>query len=266
MFGKSENREDYQHIDRPVGGMARDLANNHLIDYHQHPRGQLIYAYTGAILVETALGSWVVPPQRAVWIPPETKHSMRACGDVQMRTVYVRPDHIPEGLKSCSVVSVPPLLRELIAAMVYIPLEYDEAGRDGLIAKLLLQEIRPLRVVGLHLPMPTDQRLNKICQRILLEPSDETTVDKLSSFVGASARTIIRLFPKQTGLTFSQWKQQARLLAALQMLATNQNVTDIALQLGYESPSAFSAMFKRAVGVTPTEYFRESPPFPPSPP
>lgn len=261
MFGKSENRDDYQHIDRPVGGMARDLVNNHLIDYHQHPRGQLIYAYSGVILVSTALGSWIVPPHRAAWIPPGIKHSMRACGDVQMRTVYVSADHTPKELASCSVVSVSPLLRELIAAMVYIPIDYDEAGRDGLIAKLLLQEIKPFNVEGLHLPMPTDQRIKKICQRILLEPSDETTVDELSSFVGASARTIIRLFPMQTGLTFSQWKQQARLLAALQMLATNQNVTSIALQLGYESPSAFSAMFKRAIGVTPTEYFRESPVF-----
>lgn len=257
MFGKSENREDYQHIERPAGGMARDLANHHLIDYHQHPRGQLIYAYSGAILVMTELGSWVVPPQRAVWVPPGMMHSMQACGNVEMRTVYVRQDHIPPELKECCVVSVPPLLRELIAAMVHIPLDYDEAGRDGLLVQLLLHEIKPLKVVPLHLPMPTDVRLGKICQRILAEPSDETTVDEWSKSIGASARTIVRLFPEQTGLTFSQWKQQARLLAAIQMLATNQNVTDIALQLGYESPSAFSAMFKRAIGLTPTEYFRE---------
>ncbi|MBF8176737.1 MAG: helix-turn-helix transcriptional regulator [Burkholderiaceae bacterium] len=257
MFGKSENREDYQHIERPAGGMARDLANHHLIDYHQHPRGQLIYAYSGAILVMTELGSWVVPPQRAVWVPPNMMHSMQACGNVEMRTVYVRQDHIPPELTECCVVSVPPLLRELIAAMVHIPLDYDETGRDGLLVQLLLHEIKPLKVVPLHLPMPTDVRLGKICQRILAEPSDETTVDEWSKSIGASARTIVRLFPEQTGLTYSQWKQQARLLAAIQMLATNQNVTDIALQLGYESPSAFSAMFKRAIGLTPTEYFRE---------
>lgn len=262
MFGKSENREDYQYIDRPAGGMARDLPNHHQIDSHQHPRGQLIYAYSGAILVNTELGTWVVPPQRAVWVPPGILHSMRACGNVEMRTVYLREDHTPAQLSGCCVVSVPPLLRELIVAMVHVPLDYDEQGRDGMLVQLLLQEIKPLQIVRLHLPMPKDPRLSKICQRILAEPSDETTVDEWSKFVGASARTIIRLFPEQTGLTFSQWKQQARLLAAIQLLATNQNVTDIALQLGYESPSAFSAMFKRAIGVTPTEYFRDLFPYP----
>jgi mannose-6-phosphate isomerase-like protein (cupin superfamily) len=195
MFGKSENREDYQYINRPVGGMARNLADNHQIAYHQHPRGQLIYAYSGVILVTTELGSWVVPPQRAVWVPPEIMHSMRACGNVEMRTVYIRADRIPRELTSCCVVSVPPLLRELISAMVFTPLDYEENGRDGLVAELLLNEIKPLKVVGLNLPMPADPRLLKICRRILADPADEATVDDLSNFVGASARTIIRLFP-----------------------------------------------------------------------
>ncbi len=117
--------------------------------------------------------------------------------------------------------------------------------------------MRPLSVVPLHLPMPRDPRLARICARIVAEPSDETSVEEWSRSVGASERTIIRLFPEETGLTFSRWKQQARLMAAVRLLAEGKPVTDIALELGYESPSAFSAMFRRALGMTPTEYFQD---------
>ncbi len=259
MFGKSENRDDYQHIERPVGGMARDLPNGYFIDEHEHPRGQLIYAYAGAILVHIERGSWVVPPQRAVWVPAGTRHAMQACGTVEMRTIYIRPDAVPPELKSCCVVGVPPLLRELILAVVHMPIDYDDDGRDGLVVRLLLQEMKPLPLVPLHLPMPNDRRLARICTRILEDPSDETSIESWSRQIGASERTIIRLFPEETGLTYSRWKQQARLMSAVRLLAEGKHVTDISLQLGYESPSAFSAMFRRALGMTPTEYFREAP-------
>ncbi|GMG90219.1 transcriptional regulator [Cupriavidus sp. TKC] len=257
MFGKSENRDDYQAIDRPVGGMARKLKDGFHIGAHSHPRAQLIYAYVGAILVTTDFGSWVVPPQRAVWVPCNVEHAMQACGDVEMRTVYVRSDAVPEELHDCCVVAVPPLLRELISAVVRMPLTYEEGSRDSLVVELLLQDLRPLSVVPLHLPMPRDTRLSKICAKILDDPSDETSVEAWSRSVGASERTIIRLFPEETGMTYSRWKQQARLMAAVRLLAEGCHVTDIALQLGYESPSAFSAMFRRALGMTPTEYFRD---------
>ncbi|EHP44188.1 AraC family transcriptional regulator [Cupriavidus basilensis OR16] len=258
MFGKSENRDDYQAIGQPIGGMARALADGFYIDTHSHPRGQLIYAYVGAISVSTDYGSWVVPPQRAVWVPCNVRHAMQACGDVEMRTVYIREDAIPAELQTCCVVAVPPLLRELISAVVRMPVEYEQDGRDGLVVQLLLHELRPLSVVPLHLPMPKDNRLSKICARVLDDPADETSVQEWSQFVGASERTIIRLFPEETGLTYSRWKQQARLMAAVRLLAEGCHVTDIALQLGYESPSAFSAMFRRALGMTPTEYFRDA--------
>lgn len=259
MFGKSENRDDYQHIERPVGGMARDLANGHFIAEHEHPRGQLIYACAGAILVNIARGSWVVPPQRAVWVPPGTRHAMQACGAVEMRTIYIHPDAVPPGLDACCVIAVPPLLRELILAVVRMPIDYDRAGRDGLVVQLLLQEMKPVPLTPLHLPMPSDRRLGRICARILEDPSDETSVEAWSRLIGASERTIIRLFPEETGLTFSRWKQQARLMAAIRLLAEGRHVTDISLELGYDSPSAFSAMFRRALGMTPTEYFRPPP-------
>lgn len=256
MFGKSENRDDYQDIARPVGGMARDLPDRFFIDYHDHPRGQLIYAYAGAILVTTASGSWVVPPQRAVWVPPDTRHSMQAIGAIAMRTLYFRRDASPLPSAQCCVVSVSPLLSELIAAVVEMPVDYDVDGRDGILVRLLFHEIRPLQVVPLHLPMPTDPRIARICRWIIANPANDVSLESWSKEVGASERTLIRLFPGETGMTFTRWKQQARLLVAVQMLANQRAVTEIAFELGYESPSAFGAMFKKALGSSPKEYFQ----------
>ncbi|WP_350029975.1 helix-turn-helix transcriptional regulator [Caballeronia sp. GAOx1] len=256
MFGKSEDREDYQAIARPVGGMARDLPDRFFIDYHAHVRGQLIYAYAGSILVTADGGSWVVPPQRAVWVPPGVRHCMQAVGKIEMRTLYFAPQRTPLDASNCCVVSISPLLRELIAAIVAMPVDYDEQGRDGLVVELLYREVKPLQVEPLHLPMPADERIARICRWIIANPAEETSLESWSKVVGASERTIIRLFPDQTGMTFTRWRQQARLLAAVQMLAENRSVTEIASVLGYDSPSAFSAMFRKSLGRSPSEFFR----------
>jgi AraC-like DNA-binding protein len=256
MFGKSEHRDDYQLIERPVGGMARDLPDRFFIDYHEHRRGQLIYASAGSILVTADGGSWVVPPQRAVWVPPLVRHCMQAIGRIEMRTLYFDPQRAPLAATACCVVSISPLLRELIACVVQMSVDYDEHGRDGLVVELLFQEIKPLQIEPLHLPMPSDPRIARICRWIIANPAEETSVASWSKIVGASERTIIRLFPDETGMTFTRWRQQARLLAAVEMLANGRPVTGIAAELGYDSPSAFSAMFRKALGSSPTEYFR----------
>ncbi|PQV54807.1 helix-turn-helix domain-containing protein [Paraburkholderia sp. BL21I4N1] len=256
MFGKSEDRDDYQAIARPVGGMARDLPDRFFIDFHEHRRGQLIYAYTGSIFVTAEGGSWVVPPQRAVWVPPRVHHCMQAIGRTEMRTLYFAPERTPIDTSRCCVVSISLLLRELIASVVAMSVDYDEMGRDGLVVELLYQEIKPLQIEPLHLPMPDDERIARICRWIVANPAEETSVESWSKVVGASERTIIRLFASQTRMTFTRWRQQARLLAAVRMLADKRSVTEISSTLGYESPSAFSAMFRKALGCSPSAFFR----------
>lgn len=256
MFGKSEDRNDYQQIARPVGGMARDLPDRFFIDYHEHVRGQLIYAITGSIVVTTEKGTWVVPPLRAVWVPPRVRHCMYAVGAIEMRTLYFDVDRSPLLSSDCCVISVSPLLRELISAVARMPVEYTLGSRDAVVVDLLFHEIRPLGIEPLHLPMPSDERIARICRWILANPAEETSVCAWSKVVGASERTIIRLFPEQTGMTFTRWRQQARLLVAVQMLSAQRPVTDIASSLGYDSTSAFSAMFRKALGCTPTEFFK----------
>jgi len=256
MFSKSENREDYQHTPHAVAAMARDLPDQFFIPMHRHYRAQLIFGCSGVITVTTEAGAWVVPSLRAVWVPGGVEHEMRTSGLVQMRTVYIRPDASAPLPTSCCVVAVSPLLRELINAAVAIPNDYQTGGRDERIMNLILDEIQPAPILPLELPMPNDRRLLKVCNAIIADPGCTMGLAEFGQQVGASQRTLERMFPAELGMTFSKWRQQARLLAGIRMLAEGAAISTVALDLGYESPSAFSVMFRRALGVAPSEYFQ----------
>jgi AraC-like DNA-binding protein len=253
--GRSTDPADYQRVARPVAAMAKDFRDGHHIAPHSHERAQLIFAAHGAMLVGTAHGTWAVPPQRAVWMPAGMTHEIRMAGEVAMRTLYVRQDaasRLPAGVR---VLAVSPLLRELILRACALPLDYDEAGPAGRLVALILDEIAAGPAVALDLPMPRDARLGRLCRALAAEPGNTRALAEWGRQVGASPRTLARGFQRETGLTFAEWRQQARLLAATAMLAAGQPITRIALDLGYESSSAFTAMFKRALGAPPSQYF-----------
>jgi AraC-like DNA-binding protein len=153
------------------------------------------------------------------------------------------------------VVNVSPLLRELILAATVMPVLYDARGRDGRVMALILDELRAAADLPLHLPRPRDRRTVRVCDAILAAPADARPLEAWAAEVGASARTLARLFQRETGMSFAQWRQQARLLESLRRLAAGEPVTAVALDCGYRSPSAFAAMFRRALGVAPTAYF-----------
>lgn len=257
---RSTDPADYQRVPRPVAAMAKDFAAGHHIAPHHHERAQLIFAAHGAMLVSTPGGSWAVPPQRAVWMPAGIVHEIRMAGDVAMRTLYVRGDAAARLASTVRVLAVSPLLRELILRACALPVSYDEDGPAGRLMALILDEIAALPAVALDLPMPSDARLGRICRALSAEPGATRSLPDWGRAVGASARTLARLFVKETGLSFAAWRQQARLLAATAMLAAGEPITRIALELGYESPSAFTAMFKRALGAPPSQYFRSDSP------
>ncbi len=254
MFGKSTRGDDYQDLDRPVGAMAKDFVSGFHLLPHRHARAQLLHAVKGVMAVRTPDGAWAVPPRGAVWIPPGTVHEIRMWGEVAMRTLYLDPGTVTEMPTRCRVVSISSLLRELILQAVELPMLYDEGGRAGRIMSLILDEIRTLPVLPLDLPLPRDPKLFRICEALQREPGLTRTLQSWGEEVGASARTLARLFQKETGLTFGRWRQQARLLEALGRLALGQSVTTVALDLGYDSPSAFTSMFRRALGTTPSRY------------
>jgi AraC-like DNA-binding protein len=234
-----------------IGAYARDFPKGHHVAPHRHDWHQLVYARAGVMTVSTAAGAWVVPPQRAVWMPAATEHEIRCATAVSMRTLYVAPSvrRLPA---ACCVVHVAPLLRELILAGVEAP---GPAPRRARLAALILSELAAATVAPLHLPEPADPRVRRITEALRAEPGDPRTLAAWAKEVGASPRTLSRRFLAETGMTFRQWQRQARLLAALVRLAQRQPVTAVALDLGYDSPSAFIRAFRRALGRTPRAYF-----------
>lgn len=255
---KSTDAADYQHLNRPVAAMAKDFPAGYRIEPHAHTRAQLIFAASGVMEITTDNNTWVVPTGRAVWVSPGTEHAINMLSAVTMRTLYIAPT-VETGLLSCQVVSVSNLLRALILASMDIPLEYNINGRDGLIMQLIVHELHNMEFVPLHASMPNDPRLITICQAILEDPSRTETLAQWGSIVGATSRTLANHFLAETGLTFGRWRQQARLVEAVRRLALGQSASTVALELGYRSQSAFIAMFRRALGTTPTRYFDPPP-------
>ncbi|CAG9239078.1 hypothetical protein PSP6_80265 [Paraburkholderia tropica] len=175
-----------------------------------------------------------------------------------MRTLYIQPD-AAQGLPSqCHTVAISDLLRQLIVSAMAITGDYTADSRDGRLMGLLLDELNFLPVLPLHLPLPTHPYLADICQQLLDAPDDKRTLGEWAKVAGVDAKTLQRAFARQVSMTFGQWRQQARLLMALERLATGQSILDVALGMGYDSPSAFTAMFKKQLGVVPSEYFRIS--------
>lgn len=171
------------------------------------------------------------------------------------RAYLSAPVWSPNLPKTCSVVTVPKLLRELILHAVDFDSLYDEKGPHGRIIDVIIDMLMTLDEVPLHLPMPRDARLKRVAETLIENPADNRTQGEWAKECGASVRTLARLFPEQTGMTFSSWRQQARLMAALGRLADGEAVVTVALDLGYASQSAFIAMFKKALGTTPGKYF-----------
>ena len=251
---KSVNAEDYQRVPSPVGAMPKEFPDGFVIAPHRHERAQLLYAAAGTMRVSTAEGAWLVPPLRALWIPAATEHAIRMCGDVAMRTLYVAPAAAPWLPATCTVIEVTPLLRELILAAMDEPIEHRLDGRTGLVMALLLEELRGAASVPLRIPMPRDRRLLALCRALLDRPDADDPLEGWAARVNASSRTLARLFQRETGMSFGAWRQQVRLAEALSRLALGQPVGTVALDLGYASASAFTAMFRRALGATPRVY------------
>lgn len=243
-----------------VAAMAKDYPDNAIIDCHAHRRSQLVFASTGVMTVTTGRGTWVVPPQRALWMPAGVEHEIRASGVLHMRTLYFEPGtEIERALPAeCSVIEVTPLMRELILRATSLEKESARQVRLERLVAVLLDEAQSISVLSLHLPIPDDPRLARICGDLIANPAIDLTLEQWGQNVGASARTLTRQFLADTGMTFTQWRQRARILASLPRLARGETITSVALGLGYDSPSAFGAMFRRTLGATPAAYFHAS--------
>lgn len=234
----------------PICAHPRDYPDGAHQQRHIHREAQLLYAMCGTMRVVTAQGAWVIPPTRAVWIPPWVEHEIFMSGAVHMRSLFIDPELSPANLGQCCVLAVTPLLRELILRAVQGP----QHAQNPLIQQLMLEEIAGLENLALHIPMPEDRRLQGICLALLQTPDHPNTLEDWAQQVGASSRTLARLFQQQVKMSFNAWRQQLRLMEALPRLIAGQSVQSVAQDLGYGSARAFSAMFRRLLGHNPREY------------
>lgn len=216
---------------------------------------QLAHASRGVITVWTSSGTWVVPPHRAVWIPAGTQHRVQMTGRVAVRSIFFSPRLTKKRMpRICRAVNVPPLLTELILHATRLGILRRDEPRHRRLAKVLLDQLETLPVIPLQLPIPKDSRARKAAELIQRAPG-ETNANTLTRTVGATKRTLERWFAAETGMTLGRWRRRARLIEALRLLAQGKAVTDVALDVGYQSPSAFIAAFRSELGTTPRRYF-----------
>ncbi|TWC66564.1 helix-turn-helix domain-containing protein [Herbaspirillum sp. SJZ099] len=250
----SSEAEALQSVPCPVVAFSRELAHRDLLSAHSHPRGQLLYAVDGVMQVRTPHGVWVVPPQRALWVPPHVEHEIRMLSHVSMRTLYIAAGPADALGERCRLLEVSVLLRELILALLAEPTDYAAGSRGGHVAELILSELTRAPAIPIEIPWPDDRRLVAICEAILDDPGRQFSLADWAGVGGASVRTVIRLFPKETGLQFRHWVQQVHLSEALVRLSHGEAVGVVAQALGYKSQSAFGNMFRKALRASPNRY------------
>lgn len=238
---------------RPVVGLVDEYPAGFVDPMHSHDRTQVLYACSGVMSVVTESTSFVIPPQRAVWLPAGLKHEVSCRGPVSLRTLYVDPVYEATA-PFCRVIEVSDFLKALILEVAAFGNDYDMVEREGRIVQLLLDEIASMPCAPYRAPMPDDPRLLRVCKAILAEPASQADVDDWAKLAGMGRRTFTRAFKRETGMGLAVWRQQVRLMEALSLIGSGQPVTTVAFDVGYDSPSAFSAMFRRAFGVPPSAY------------
>lgn len=250
---------------RPVRVRARAMPVDTHFKPHAHAWAQLAYCATGVVQVTAEQGdkagseiTYIVPPSRAVWIAPGARHHVTVLEAAELRTLYIDASVTPEGWEGCRVMVVSPLLRESIHALDAPAGRPLTAAREQLLSSLVLDEITHADTQALGVPLPHpqtgDKRLRALCEAVLGAPSERATLAEWAAGIGASERTVARLFRDELGLSYHQWRQQAILAHALPLLARGTPVSLVAAASGYASDSAFSAMFKSAMGQTPGHF------------
>lgn len=223
---------------------------------HYHLEGQLLFAIRGVMLVEAGGRRWVIPPQRALWIPPLMTHSYRLLSRTELRAVYFSSSLISECTNFTQnsrvhVVSAAPLLKQLIASLFTD--EYNDQTKRKM-ALLLLEILCEAPSVATELPMPRDKRLQRAVRKLMLIPRWEASLNDMADAANMSERSFSRLFQRDTGFTFRAWRQRARIYASLDLLSNRVPVKQIAWQLGFSCPAAFSAAFRSVMGRAPGEF------------
>lgn len=246
-------------VRRPIVafGAATPVAGTIEMDFHRHAKSQILLVQRGALSCEVEDGLWIVPQRSAVWIPGGALHAVKVTGTFEGFAAFVDPA-AKSGLPvSCCAVVVTPLLRELLARAAHLPAHYDEDGPNSRLVDVLLDELAAAQVEDLHLPMPTDVRLRRIVDKMMSAPERRETMDVLAKRAGLGERTLTRLILRETGMSFSRWRQQLGVMLAVKWLADGASIQQVAADLGYESVPSFVTMFRKVLGMPPGRYMAE---------
>ena len=240
--------------ERPVRVVARDLAADELLRAHQHPWAQVTYALDGVMQVVANQQTWFVPPLRAIWIPAGVVHEVRTLEKARLRAIYLLQDIAPITGEDCVVLEVSPLMRELVLALSAL----NQPGtRENHLTASLMDELACADSLPMSVAMPRDKRLKNLCENLLADPASHLTLYDFAQQVGASERTLARLFEQELGMSFGMWRQQMRLARAAPLIGSGLPLSAVAAELGYASQSAFSAMFKKTFGKSPSAFFKQ---------
>lgn len=226
---------------------------------HRHRRGQLLFAQSGLVRVATDQGAWVMPPQCTLWIPPGIEHSVAISDRVYLVNLYLEPELAGVMPSRCEVFEATPLLSALLLESVQVSLRSEGSRRDELLHQLLLAEIQRLEIMPFSLPLPHHPGLRALCEAYAGQPRAGVKLDDWCRQAGLSRRTLTRLFRQQTGLSLINWCTRAVVLVAIRQLLAGERVSAVAFGLGYESPAAFSTLFRKQVGVAPSYYLHNDP-------
>ncbi|SLN75545.1 HTH-type transcriptional repressor of iron proteins A [Oceanibacterium hippocampi] len=239
----------------PVSGVAMDLPARTSVELHRHDNGQLVFSSSGVMAVDVGHGKWVLPPQRAMWIPAPIEHRLVTLTSVSLRNLLIS-DSISGSLPTtCSALRVSGLLRELIIRLAEEPEQIATDTQRQAINTLLFEELRDFSDGPVFLPQPTSERMQRVCEALMENPADVRPLEYWASVAAVSSRTLARMFMRETGMSFAMWRRQLRLIESLALLGQGESVTNVALDVGYESTSAFIEAFKKTFGETPARYF-----------
>jgi len=256
--------------ERPARARVRVLDADARVVPHRHPWAQVVFSSTGVCRVSAENHSYIVPPSRAVWVPPGVVHAVTVVERAELRTLYLQerqPGAGPAALdgraggdwSGCRVLEVSSLLRELVGQLAETPQAGAPSARERLLAELVADELARARPVPLGVVLPNDKRLRALCEAVIEDPVRHPGLRDWAAEVGASTRTVARLFRQELGTSFGAWRQQVLLARALSLAAQGRPMNHIASALGYASASAFSAMVRRSVGLPPRRLLASEP-------
>ncbi|MGJ8679106.1 AraC family transcriptional regulator [Paraglaciecola sp.] len=250
----SPSIESQQKLAMPITVVRRSIAANSVVSKHSHKWGQFVYANKGVLLVVTDSDSYVVPPEQGVWLLPEIEHEVTAITKVALTSFYFDNDLLERLPAQSCVLKINNFLKALILEANFITNDYIWSGADGLLLRLILEKLSLAPNVIFQLPFPKDPRLLTMLSMIQKEPSNRYDLRQWGEIIGASSRTISRLFKSETGLSYSIWRQRLNIQIAISQITKGESISNISSLLGYESPSAFTHMFKVNTGMTPSFY------------